>query len=216
MAAGAEFLVAARSAQLLIGEVGVVQAWDTPSALPEMSVGALAAHLGSQVLTAHAAVTAGAAVTDEPPVSLLEHYQRVAWVGSGLDHASNVTIRETAEQSAGVGHHELYASVQSAVEDLTLAFGSSLPLGLPPGIRMPWWDWSLSFDDFLVTRVMEIVVHADDLAVSVGVEPPAFPEPVLGPVLALLVGISLRRHGQAAVVRALSRSERATQSIAAF
>jgi hypothetical protein len=216
MAAGGEFLVAARSALLLIGEVEVVQAWDTPSALPEMSVGALAAHLGSQVLTAHAAVTAGEAVTDEPPVSLLEHYQRVAWVDSGLDHPSNVTIRETAEQSARVGHHDLYASVQSAVEDLTLAFGSSLPLGLPPGIRMPWWDWSLSFDDFLVTRVMEIVVHSDDLAVSVGTEPPVFPEPVLGPVLALLVGISLRRHGQTAVVRALSRSERAPQSISAF
>ena len=74
---------------------------------------------------------------------------------------------------------------------------------------MPWWDWSLSFEDYLVTRVMEIVVHSDDLAVSVGVEAPALPEPVLGPVLALLVGISLRRHGQAAVVRALSRRERA-------
>jgi hypothetical protein len=216
MGSGAEFLTAARSALLLIGEVEVVQAWDTPSALPEMSVGALAAHLGSQVLTAHAAVTAGEAVTEEPPVSLLEHYQRVAWIGSGLDHASNVTIRETAQTSSLVGHHALFVSVQEAVDDLTLAFGSSLPVGLPPAVRMPWWDWSLSFDDFLVTRVMEIVVHSDDLAVSVDVAPPAFPEPVLGPVLALLVGISLRRHGQAAVVRALSRSERATQSISAF
>jgi hypothetical protein len=216
MGGGAEFLVASRSALHLIGQVEVVQAWDSPSALPEMSVGALAAHLGSQVLTVHAAVTAGEAVTDEPPVSLLEHYQRVAWIDSGLDHASNVTIRETAQSSAQVGQHALLASVQSAVDDLTLAFGSSLPVGLPPAVRMPWWDWSLSFDDFLVTRVMEIVVHSDDLAVSVDTAPPAFPEPVLGPVLALLVGISLRRHGQAAVLRALSRSERATQSISAF
>jgi hypothetical protein len=80
---------------------------------------------------------------------------------------------------------------------------------LPPAIRMPWWDWSLSFEDFLLTRVMELVVHSDDLAVSVGTEPPALPEEVLGPVLALLVGVALRRHGQPAVVRALSRSERA-------
>jgi hypothetical protein len=81
---------------------------------------------------------------------------------------------------------------------------------------MPWWDWSLSFEDYLVTRVMEIVVHSDDLAVSVDVEPPALPEAVLGPVLALLVGVSLQRHGQAALVRALSRSERAPASISAF
>ena len=52
-------------------------------------------------------------------------------------------------------------------------------------------------------------MHSDDLAVSVDIDAPALPEPVLGPVLALLVGVSLRRHGQAAVVRALSRRERA-------
>ena len=35
-------------------------------------------------------------------------------------------------------------------------------------------------------------------------------------VLALLVGVSLQRHGQAAVVRALSRRERAPETISAF
>jgi hypothetical protein len=63
---------------------------------------------------------------------------------------------------------------------------------------------------------MEFVVHSDDLAVSVGIEPPTLPEAVLGPVLALLVGVSLQRHGQAAVVRALSRRERAPDTISAF
>ncbi len=213
---GADFLTAARLALRLVGEVGVVQAWDGPSALPEMSVGALAAHLGSQILSTHAAVTAGEAVTDEPPVPLLEHYERVAWLGAGVDHEANVTIREAAQQSAAMGHDELLLGLQSAVEDLQLAFTSDLPVGLPPAIRMPWWGWSLSFEDFLTTRVMELVVHSDDLAVSVGTVPPQFPEPVLGPVLALLVGISLRRHGQTAMVRALARSERAPATISAL
>jgi hypothetical protein len=35
-------------------------------------------------------------------------------------------------------------------------------------------------------------------------------------VFALLVGLSLRRHGQASVVRALARAERAPASISAF
>jgi Mycothiol maleylpyruvate isomerase N-terminal domain len=212
----ADFLLAGSSALELVGRVEVLNRWSEPSALPEMSVGALAAHLGSQVLTVHAAVTQGNGVTQERPVPLLEHYQRVAWVRAPLDDPANVTIREGAEQAAGAGHDGLVTAVQNALRDLTTAFSTTLPTGLPPAIRMPWWDWSLSFEDYLVTRVMEIVVHSDDLAVSVDVEPPGLPQSVLGPVLALLVGVSLQRHGQPAVVRALSRSERAPTSISAF
>lgn len=201
-----DFLVAAGSVVDLLGRVEVVAHWSEPSALPQMSVAALAAHLGSQVLTVHAAVTEGTGVTQRDPVHLLEHYDRVAWVRDDVDADSNRTIREGAEQAAGVGHDRMLQHLQRAVDDLRLALTAP---ELPPAITMPWWDWSLSFEDYLVTRVMEIVVHSDDLAVSVGIDAPVLPEPVLGPVLALLVGISLRRHGQAAVVRALSRRERA-------
>jgi hypothetical protein len=208
-----DFLIAADSAFELLGRVEVVQQWDQPSALADMSVGAVAAHLGSQVLTVHAAVTAGHGASDEVPVPLLEHYSRVPWVRSGLEDESNARIRLGAARSAATGHDALTASVQQAIRDLRRAFQAA---DLPPRIRMTGWDWSLSFDDFLVTRVMEIVVHSDDLAVSVGIDPPTLPEAVLGPVLALLVGVSLQRHGQAAVVRALSRRERAPDTISAF
>jgi hypothetical protein len=63
--------------------------------------------------------------------------------------------------------------------------------------------------------MMEIAVHSDDLASSVGVATPELPDTVLGPVLDLLVGVSVRRHGQTAVLRALSRAERAG-SVTAF
>ncbi|MEP7089004.1 MAG: maleylpyruvate isomerase N-terminal domain-containing protein [Nocardioidaceae bacterium] len=212
----ADYLTACASVLELLGRVEVVDRWSAPSALAEMSVGALAAHLASQVLSVHAAVTAGTGATDDEPVTLLEHYARVPWASEGLDDESNVAIRDGAERSAGVGHDVLVAATATALEDLGLAFGASLPVGLPPAIRMPWWQWSLSFEDFLVTRVMEIAVHSDDLAVSVNVEPPQLSEQVLGPVLALLVGVSLRRHGQSAVLRALSRSERAPASVSAF
>jgi len=204
----AEFLVAAESVRHLVGQVAVVQHWNEPSALEHLSVAGLAAHLASQVLGVHAAVTRGEAVTDEDPVPLLEHYERVPWLRGDLDDPANVTIREGAEQAAASGHDAISKRLDDAVADLRLAFGTP-SMTLPPAIRMPWWEWSLSFEDFLLTRVMEIVVHSDDLAVSVDVEPPPLPEEVLGPVLALLVGVSLRRHGQSAVVRALARSERA-------
>jgi hypothetical protein len=207
-----DFLLAAESAIELIGRVEVVRRWNDPSALPEMSVGGLAAHLGDQILPVHAAVTAGTYVTDEEPISLLEHYDRVAWNNTGIEDPSNVSIREGAEQHAEPGHDKLVTSLEDALRDIRTAFDA---LVLPPAIRMPWWDWSLSFGDYLVGRVMEIVVHNDDLAVSVDTPPPELPEDVLGPVLALLVGVSLHKHGQAAVVRALSRNERAG-NISAF
>jgi hypothetical protein len=212
VAATRDFVVAAESAIALIGRVEVVRGWEQPSALAKLSVGGLAAHLGDQILPVHAAVTAGTHVTDEQPVSLLEHYDRVAWANSDIDDPSNVTIREGAEKGAGQGHDALVGSLDHALRDIRRAFDA---LVLPPAISMPWWDWSLSFEDYLVARVMEIVVHNDDLAVSVDTAPPVLPEPVLGPALALLVSVSLHRHGQAAVVRALSRSERA-ENISAF
>jgi hypothetical protein len=208
----ADYLVAAQSALDLVGQVPVVLRWSEPSALQELSVAGLAAHLGSQVLAVRAALTTGTGVTDEKPVTLIEHYERVQWLGAGLDNAANVAIRERSEADAAQGHDALVATLGGAIPEIRTAFGS---LELPPAMRMPAWEWSLSFDDYLLTRVLEIVVHSDDLAVSVDVPPPPLPEPVLGPVLALLVGVALRRHGQAALVRALARSERAG-GIAAF
>jgi hypothetical protein len=106
----------------------------------------------------------------------------------------------------------LLADAQTAVAQLrTVKDGS-----LPPTARLPWWQWSLSFEDFLIVRTMETVVHTDDLAVSIDVEPPVLPDDVLEPVLSLLVRLSARRHGQAAVIRALARRERAGQPINAL
>jgi Mycothiol maleylpyruvate isomerase N-terminal domain len=210
-----DFLVVAESAIDLVGRVEVAQRWSDPSALPLMSVGALAAHLGQQVQMVHAAVTGGQSVTDDPPVSLLEHYARARWVDGDLDSDANVDIRAGAEQAALVGHDALVRSLEDQMRDLRRAFGRS-SFRRPPGIRLPSWSWALTFEDFVLTRVMELVVHSDDLAVSVDVDAHPLPESVLGPVLALLVGVSLRRNGQAAVVRALTRRERAPGSISAF
>src|SRR5690606_26937485 len=63
---------------------------------------------------------------------------------------------------------------------------------------------------------LETVVHSDDLAVSVGAEPPDLPGAVTEPVVDLLVRLSLRRHGTTNVLRALSRAERAPRRIAAL
>ena len=207
------YLEAARSATALLRRPEVAAAWERPSALDGMSVGALAVHLASQLLLVSDAWHDQDRWSEDDPVPLLEHYRRSAWVTAGPDDDANVAIRESAQRDAAPGHAAMLADVEAALAGL-----AALPAAgrVPVAVQMPWWRWSLSFEDFLVTRMMEIAVHSDDLAVSVGIEPPELAANVLEPVLSLLVGVATMRHGQAAVVRALSRAERAPASIAAF
>jgi hypothetical protein len=71
------------------------------------------------------------------------------------------------------------------------------------------WEWALTLDDFLLTRLVEVAVHVGDPAVSVGLPTPPLPADVTGPVLDLLARLAVRRHGPVAVLRALTRVERA-------
>jgi hypothetical protein len=61
-----------------------------------------------------------------------------------------------------------------------------------------------------------VAVHCDDLAVSIGVDPPALPADGLDLVIDMLGRLAARRHGPTALIRAFSRAERAPQSIAAL
>jgi hypothetical protein len=66
----------------------------------------------------------------------------------------------------------------------------------------------LTLDEYLVTRLVELVVHGDDLATSIGVAPPAVSPAATGLVIATLVDVARLRHGDTGVVRALARRER--------
>jgi uncharacterized protein (TIGR03083 family) len=207
----ADFLAAARRAAQLLREPAVAAAWNDPSALPRLSVGGLAGHLAYQILALPRVLSAPGPT--EPTVPLLGHYERVRWIDADLDDEVNVRIRRGGEEVAADGPAALVARVDAAVEELTdrLASAAERPVRLPI-----WGSWSLMLDDLLITRMMEIAVHADDLAVSVGVPTPTLPEGAADRVLDLLLRLAVRRHGPVAVLRALSRSERAPAGIAAF
>jgi hypothetical protein len=205
------FVQAAASAAALLRDPAVAASWDSASVLREFSVAGLAGHLARQVL-AVPRVLAQPVPADEP-VSLLDHYALVSWIDAGPDDEANVEIRRSGEDEAADGAAALAAKTGVAVE----ALRSALPAE-PAGrlVRPSWVSWTLTLDDFLVTRMMEIAVHSDDLALSVGVVTPALSPAVLAPVLELLTRLAVRRHGPTAVLRALSRSERAPGTIAAF
>ena len=206
-----DFLATARSAAALLHDPAVAAAWTAPSALREFSVGGLAAHLAYQILSVDQAL--GGPSPPEPTISLLDHYGRVRWLGAPIDDEFNVGIRESGEQAAAEGPAALAARVDASVEELTkeLASAENRPVRIPL-----WGPWSMLLDDLLITRMMELAVHSDDLAISIGVETPALPEGAVDEVVDLLSRLAVRRHGPTAVLRALSRAERAPDTIAAI
>jgi hypothetical protein len=203
------FLTAARISGDLARRPEVAENWTEESACAGMSVGGLAHHLVHQ-LTNTVRILA-AEPHDDPPIPLLEHYERAAWVSASLDDEVNVRIREDADVDAASGPGGLPPVVDGALADLP-----DLLARAADAVLIPWQGWSLTTEDYLTTRMMEMVVHSDDLAASVGVPTPEFPEDVLGPVFTLLTGVAARRHGQVAVVRALSRPQRAPEIVSAF
>lgn len=205
------FVAAARIALDLASAPEVRGAWREESACAGMTVGGLAHHLVHQAVNTVRLLEMDPVA--EPPIELLDHYARAAWVRSGPEDEANVTIREGSDAAAAEGADTVLEIASAAIDALPRALEGHR---LPDQVRIPWQGWSLTTADFLVTRAMEIVVHSDDLAASVGLATPEFPDDVVEAVLGLLTGVAVRRHGQAAVVRALSRPQRAPASVSAF
>jgi hypothetical protein len=206
------YVTAAEVATALLRAPAVAAGWGRPSALPEFSVGGLAAHLGAQVLNVTLALGA-----EVPPgcsaVSLSEHYARASWLAADLNEETNVLIRRGSEKAAANGPVDVHTRASAELRRLR----DVLPA--EPADRtvfLPWAGWPLTLDDLLLTRLMEIAVHCDDLAASVAEPTPELPDAVFDPVLTLLTGLAVRRHGQVAVLRALSRAERAPATISAL
>jgi hypothetical protein len=205
------YLDAAELAVGLLAGPAVSAAWDQPSALVGFDVSGLAGHLASHVFSVQLTLTAP--VRNEPVTDLLAHYGRVAWIGAEPDDEISVGIRSGGEQWAAEGHDALVDNARRSLDTVRVELpGRSLDALVQP----PWLGWSMSLANFLTTRLLEFTIHSDDLAVSVGVDTPRFPDAVIEPVFGLLTALAARRYGQPAVLRALSRAERAPEAINAM
>ncbi|MFI6500530.1 maleylpyruvate isomerase N-terminal domain-containing protein [Nonomuraea typhae] len=206
-----DFLASARAAADLLRAPEVAAAWTAPSALPEFSVRGLSGHLAFQILAVRQALADP--IPEEETVDLSAHYDRAGWIDASLDDPVNVRIRDGGEQVAADGAGALLETLDAAIEDLA----KTLPEAPNRPVRLPFWGpWSVALDDLLVTRMMEVAVHNDDLAVSVGVPAPPLPGSAMEAVLDLLTRLAVRRHGATEVMRALTRAERAPANITAF
>jgi hypothetical protein len=202
------FLDAASAAADLLAAPEVAAAWDAPSALAKLSVSGLAAHLAMQLTFAADALEAPEPA--EEPASVRDYYERASWIGSDLDDDFNTGIREKAEKIGADGPRALAERAAATVATLRAALPSA------PDRRVARPGIVLTLDGFVTTRLLEVAVHSDDLACSVGVPTPELPVEAVETVVDLLSRIAIRRHGAVSVLRALSRAERAPASISAL
>lgn len=204
------YLESAAVTAAFLAHSGVVECWDAPSALPELGVGALAAHLVDQLTQVPPALDAP---TVDECVSLPEHFARSTWTDGDIDSDVNTYIRSAATEAAAAGVTALIAAAGTALTELRRRLPAEPPDRV---VQLPWGPWALSLDDYLTTRLLELAVHGDDLAASIGADPPALPPDALNTVIRVLCQLAARRHGQTALIRALSRAERAPRTIAAL
>jgi uncharacterized protein (TIGR03083 family) len=202
------YLSAAGTVAALLRYPELATAWSSPSALAEFRVSGLAGHLGRGVFTVEKYLAAplphGPATFDAAG-----YFDAVTAVAGPDDDRQ---IRERGEQDAGAGPGDLAARYDAALDRLRAV----LP-GLPPDRPVPMVGGRvLPLSECLLTRLVELLVHADDLAVSIGVAPPEFAAEPADLVVSVLARTARRRHGTAAVLRALARRERATGTVAAF
>jgi hypothetical protein len=190
----------------LTEKVQVLEArFDEPSALAELSVRGLCGHLLRAMTTAETYLDQPPPGDGAEPLSAAGYYVSVLTEDTDLDSDFNRAIRQRAMESAP----------ERAV-DFTLEWGETAArlisrLEQEAGDRrvQVFGGHLLRLDDYLVTRLVELLIHADDLAVSLGETAPELPG-AADVVIGTLVEVARLRHGDSAVIRALTRRERDT------
>ncbi|MEZ0110775.1 hypothetical protein ABH920_004790 [Catenulispora sp. EB89] len=207
------YLAAAEAAANLLAHPAVAQAWDEPSALAGYTVSGLAGHLAGQVNVVAKVLDGSDLDPATEPVAALDHLLNARWLNAEPDGEVHLTIRASGAQYAEVGPKLLAEQTADVLDRLR----RDLP-GQPERrlVQFPWGPPALLLDDLLLNRMMELVVHLDDLAVSVAVPAPGLPVAATDAVIGLLAAVAARKHGPGALIRALSRAERASGSITAF
>lgn len=197
------FLRTLEKTRPLLGSAQVRNAWDRPSALERMTVGSLAAHLGRSLFNVERYLDATSEVPDGEPESPAAYYATILPTFD-LDAPINADVRTRSDSDATAGWERLIERFDAAVGSLRDRLESE-----PPTRKVTvFGGLTMHLDDYLVTRTIECIVHADDLAVSVELPTPAFDQDAVDLVIATMIGIARLRHGDLAVVRALSRRER--------
>jgi Mycothiol maleylpyruvate isomerase N-terminal domain len=199
--AAAAFLDAAATAVDLLERRDLAEHWAEDSVLRQFPVAALAGHLFRGMATVGHYLDGPE--PSGPGISAASYFDTVIR-SADIGDAGNEAVRARGAEAAAGGPAALAGEARAALERLSSRLAAEAPgrrVCVAGGLVM-------TLDEYLRTRVVELVVHADDLAASVGAElvPPQPGTTAIA--IEALVGVARIRHGDMAVLRALARRER--------
>jgi hypothetical protein len=193
------FVAGTGAVRAAVGGEAVGAAWDAPSILEGQTVGGLAGHLartGGWIVGEYLDLG-----TPDGPIQFADAGDYYARLMDQMDDDAHRAIRDRGAALGAPGQDALVAEL-----DARLAGQEARLAALDEdALVAAYGGQAMRVRDYLVTRVVEQVVHLDDLARSVGA--PGWPLPPAGVDLALAVAVDVgrRRRGDAAVLRALYR-----------
>jgi hypothetical protein len=209
------FLAAATAAVDLLADARVAARWGRAGGCDGWTVGGLAAHL-ARTVTQTEQCLAAAAGEDGPPA-------RPAGTTAGDYYAALPELDDPASQlSAAQREHSTAAAVTAGPAGVLAQARSSLAalrtrLPAEPSARiLATPGLPLALEEYLRTRLVEICVHVEDLALSLDGDVPDLPDDAVQGAVAVLVDTAVRRHGSKAARRALARRGRDTADVGVF
>jgi hypothetical protein len=184
----------------------VAEAWERPSALALYSVGGVAAH------AVHGVVWLEQVLKDAEPIGLRavkvgEFFGVNRVQGEGTDPLA-ASLRSAAEAFAQTGGAIVATACTVARDELVPLLSDAPAERAVPVIRVAGGQVPLR--EYLKTRVLEVVVHGDDLVSSVaGLQVADPPADAVAVSLGVCVELARARVGDLGSLRAFTRAERA-------
>ncbi len=191
--AGCEAVLAAlRAPEVALG-------WDRPSVLEDQPVGSLAGHLARGAIWLVGDYLRGPEPTG--PADFTDAAEYFSVLVAASTPADDAAVRARGAQVAAAGH----AALVEEVTDRLPAMRARLDAADPARLVTVFGGRSMSLGAYLATRVVEQVVHLDDLARSLDCPPVALPDGSVEIALDVALRIARIRSGDSALVRALYR-----------
>ena len=191
----------------ILSRAEVADAWRQPSAVVHYTVGGVAAH------AAHGVLWLEQVLKDAEPTGLrrvkIPDYMGLNRVEGENDDPFGASLRAAAEAFADTGAHIVVAALTVSRDELATLLRSQSASRAVPVIRVPGACAPLT--EYLRTRVLEAIVHGDDVAGSVpGLQVPEPPSQAVGACLEVCLEMARARAGDLELLRAFTRVERAT------
>ena len=188
----------------LLRDPRVDEAWERATDLPGYTVGGVAGHLVR-------AVGRFEQVLDlDPPTGELAHLtdwylaNRFDTPGAPGDEFAQF-LRDDGEEMATKGAAALADELDALAARLEARLQAEPADRLVNAVRTPK---PVRLLEYVESRVLEVVVHADDVASGAGVEPPDLGPMAMDVATSFLLRLARARSGDLAVVRSLTRADR--------